>query len=223
MTSGQYKSLLVMLIALVVSSFAQAQEFRLGISAETGIVNRLSGELEVEARKVFSPEPYFSGVFQAKLKYALSRRLDIAASYSYAYIINQFTDYEFRGDESSDRNKFTTDLVYQSRRFSNDVRLTNRFRYQYAVTDDKKPKEYLRNRLMFDYKLNRKMNPYVAIEPYFHLRDNRINIIRFYLGNELPVWKTDMELFYIAEVHLKKGNPFAQYMIGVTFKLDYNR
>jgi hypothetical protein len=219
MTPERNRQLLLMLMALVISVFARAQEFRVGVSAETGIVNRLSGELEIEARKVFSPEPYFSSVFQGKIKYAVNRRLDVAASYSYTYKKNQFTDYTLAGDESSDRDKVTADLVYQPKRFSNNVRLTNRFRYQYAVTDDKKPKEYFRNRMMLDYRLNQKMNPYVAIEPYFHLRNTRINIIRFYLGNEVPVWKTEMELFYIAEVHIKKGNSFAQYMIGATFKI----
>jgi hypothetical protein len=124
--------------------------------------------------------------------------------------------------ESSDRHKVTLDVGYQPKRFDNNLRLTNRFRFQIATLDDNRPKAYLRNKVTLDYKIADNLNPYIALEPYYNLRLQQVKVIRGYLGNEMLLFNTGIDLYYIAELRLKDDNTTdMQYILGLKVKLEY--
>jgi len=67
------------------------------------------------------------------------------------------------------------------------------------------------------------MNVYFAIEPYYRLYRGNVNNVRFYLGNEMPLPGTKIDLFYIAEIRLRPDNTTTQYIIGIKVELDFKR
>lgn len=210
-------------ILISISTFLcgiKAQEYRGGVSAEFSILPRFEGEAGIELRKIFIPESYFNRTFQCSFKYELTGRWSIGTTYSYA-IITEKENQEERSVEAFDRHRLVIDLDYQAKRFGNDLRISNRFRYQVSTADEHDTRQYFRNRVMLDYKISSLMNPYLALEPYYRFDENRVNAVRFYLGNELPVLGSKIDLYYIAEVHLEPEYTTAQYIIGLTLELDF--
>jgi hypothetical protein len=202
---------------------AWAQEYRGGVSADIGITSRLDAEAEVELRRIFYPEYYLNRTFQGGISYNLSRTLNASLSYTFSLIDKDkdFPDPE-EEDETSEKRKISFDLQFQPRRFTNDLRISNRFRYQHTILENEdEPHQYLRNKITLDYKISGKMNPYIAVEPYFQLSENELSVIRFYLGNEVGFIGTKIDLYYIAEIRQGEESPIAQYIIGVTLKLDF--
>jgi len=213
----------ILLIITTVAGCAVAQEYRSAIAAEFRILPRLEAEVNVELRKIFLPESYFNRTFQGSLEYKISESLNIGTTYSYA-IITEKDEYEDeKGDEAFDRNRLAADLVFQPKRFDNDLRISNRLRYQVSTVDDDESKQYLRNRIMLDYRISSAMNPYFALEPYYRFSSERINIVRLYIGNEMPLFKSKIDLYYIAEIHLDPDRNTAQYIIGLSVELDFKK
>jgi len=217
------KRLIALLTFLIIWKSISAQEFRGGVSADFTLLPRLSTELEVEIRKAFYPENYFNRTFQGELSYDVLDSWSVGVLYGFSIIKHNREFSDEAGEESRDRNKFAFNVEFKPKRFNNDLRLSNRFRYQYAIVDDDEPKQYFRNKITLDYKISDKMNPYVAIEPYYRLSSNRISVIRIYLGNEMPVFKIGMELYYITEIKLREEYATTQYIVGLKIKLDYKR
>jgi len=203
---------------------AGAQEYRASVSAEFDILPRLQGEVEIELRKIFYPRSYFNRTFQGELSYEINSLWSIGAMYNFA-IVDEDREFEDEDDgETGDRNKWVVDLTFQPRRFESDLRLSNRFRYQYTIVDDDDPKLYLRNKLTLDYKITGKMNPYIAVEPYLRFDSNKIKIIRIYLGNEMPFFSTKIDLYYIVEISPdRESTTTSQYIVGVAFELDFKK
>lgn len=197
-----------------------AQEYRGGVSAEFRILKRLEAEAEIELRKIFIPESYFNRTFQGSLGYEITNRWSIGATYSYAVITEKHNYDHNISEEALDRNKLAVDLDYQSKRFGNDLRLSNRFRYQISTGDDD-DRQYFRNRVMVDYKISSAMNPYLAFEPYYRFDKERVSIVRIYIGNEMPLFNSKIDLYYIAEIHQDPQYTTAQYIIGLTVELDF--
>jgi hypothetical protein len=200
-----------------------AQEYRGGVGINIDLTKKLSTEIEFEMRKVFYPESHFNKTFQGKLEYSLTDFCGVAASYTYSSIKEQEDDYEEEGTETTDKSKFTADLNFQPGRFHNDLKITNRFRYQYAITDESESTKYLRNKVSLDYRINKTMSSYVAVEPYYQLKSQRINQLRIYIGTEMPVLGTKMEIYYITEVKFKEEFIRTFYIVGASFKINYKK
>ena len=215
----------IILFLLTICQVSLGQEYRGGISAEFSIAPRIEAEAEIELRRIFYPGTYINRTFQGSVSYSFSKSLSADLVYSFALIdkSGEFSETDL-DNEKSERSKLALDLQYQPGRFNNDIRLSNRLRYQYAVVDrDDAPKQVIRERLKIDYKISGKMNPYVAIEPYYSLKVNKIKVVRFWLGNEFPLFGTEMELYYIAEINLKIDHNTVQYIVGATLKLDFKK
>jgi|WetSurMetagenome_2_1015567.scaffolds.fasta_scaffold08682_2 hypothetical protein len=215
------QNLLYALLILAATPVLKGQEYRGSVAADFNILSRLEGEAEIELRKAWIPESFFNRTFQCQIDYALTKRWTVGMMYSYSKITEKAEYTIDEGDENLDRNRFGINLTYQAKRFDNDLRLSSRLRYQYSMVDDAKPRQYLRNKITLDYRITRIMNPYVAIEPYYRLETNKINIFRVYLGNEMPFFNTRLEIYYIAEIRLKIDYTTARYIVGMAFKLDY--
>jgi hypothetical protein len=211
------------IISLFILMLATAQEYRGAVSAEFSLLPNLDAEAEVELRKVFYPGSYFNRTFQGKLSYDISSALKTALSYSYSLIDKdeEFSD-EAEG-ESSERHKVSVDFEFETGRYDNDLKFSNRMRLQMAALDENKPKAYFRNKFSMDYRVSKKMNPYIAVEPYFNIRKGEIKVIRCYLGNELTLFNSNIDIYYIAEIRPVENYTTAQYIIGISVKLDYRK
>ena len=210
-----------LLVLIVLSCSLRAQEYRAGVSVESHILPCLKGEAQFELRSIFYPGYYLNRTFQVELSYEFSQSWNLGAAYSYSYISKDDEFDNVNGDETSDRNKYMVNLEFNPKRYVNDLKISNRIRYQYSTVNGDQSKQYLRNKFTVDYKITSRMNPYMSIEPYYQLEKNKFNIVRFYLGNELPVWKSKIDIYYIAEVHLVPEQVNADYILGLMIELDW--
>jgi hypothetical protein len=215
------KVIFILLILLINIQFIAAQEYRGGLSADIKINGRLKADVDLETRRIFFPGTYINRTAQIGLGYQLKPNLSAKVLYSYAYITRNSEFDKITGDETSDRNRYMFDIQYSPKRFSNDLKLSNRLRYQYTVVRNNKPKQYLRNKFTVDYKITAKMNPYVAIEPYYQIDNNEFRLVRLYIGNEVPVWKTKLDLYYITEFNFLPEHLTTQYTLGLMFEFDW--
>lgn len=209
--------------SLLLVLLASAQEYRGALSADFSLLPNLDAEAEIELRKVFYPGSYFNRTFQGKISYSWSPSWQTGLSYSYAIIDK---DEEFSDDaegESAEKHKISLDIGYETKRMDNDLKFSNRFRIQMSTLDDKKPKPYIRDRFMVDYRITKKFKPYIGVEPYFHLRQQKFKVVRFYLGSDVTLFGTDVDIYYIAEVKPVKYNSSATYILGIAVKLDYRK
>jgi hypothetical protein len=215
---------LIILSIFTLPKGVHAQEYRGGVSAGFEILHGLKGEAEIEIRKIFIPEKYFNRTFQGSVTYNMTKSWTAGITYSYAIISEEDDDDNGdKAEEAFDRNKLSIDAEYQPKRFGNDLRFSNRFRYQVSRIDDDEVKQYIRNRVMVDYKVSTVMNPYVALEPYYRFDKNKVNILRIYIGNEMPLFSSKINIFYIAEIHPGPEYPTAQYIIGLKLELDFKK
>jgi hypothetical protein len=215
-------------VILLCSAFliaANAQEYRVGLSTDLKITSRLKAEGEAELRWMNHPEPYFNRTFQLGVKYAITGNLNADVVYSASFIdkIDRLADAD-EENETAEKRKISFDLQYQSKRLPNDLRFTHRLRFQQSVfLQEDEPHQYLRNKFTMDYKLTYKLNPYLSVEPYFLLNERRFKAMRVYIGNEIAIWKTKLDLYYIAEIRFRPGNTGAQYIVGATVELNFNK
>ena len=198
------------------------QEYRAGVSLNYHLFPKLVVEGESELRTHFKTEPYFNTTFSAHFRYSFFDPLYLGIFYSYSIRSDVLTTKDYN-DEIDDKYKFGFDIAYKSTRFNNDLRFNNRLRYQYTICENKS-KQYIKNKLTLDYKITNKMNPYIAIEPYYSILYNEVNVIRFYIGNEMPLFISKLEFYYIAEIHFReeyfyKKYKSTQYIVGVSYKL----
>ncbi len=198
-----------------------SQEFRGGVAADFGILHRVEGEVELEIRKAWIPESYFSRMAQIQVDYILSDRWSAGLLYSYSYITESGEDALDETNENLERNRFGINISYQTKRFENDLRISNRLRYQYSSVDDKKPTQYLRNKLTVDYRMTKAMNPYIAVEPYYDIVEGELRSVRVYVGNEMPLFNTKIDIYYISEIRHEEEYLDIQYIIGIAIKLNF--
>jgi hypothetical protein len=213
----------LVVLALISTQTLFSQEFRGGVAADFGILPRVEGEVELEIRKAWIPESYFTRMAQIQVDYILSDRWSAGILYCYSYITESGEHALDESNENLERNRFGINISYQAKRFENDLRISNRLRYQYSSVDDKKPTQYLRNKLTVDYKMTKAMNPYVAVEPYYDLGKTKLGSVRVYLGNEMPLFNTRINIYYISEIRHEEEYLDIQYIIGMTVKLNFRK
>ncbi len=202
---------------------AAAQEIRGGIALGYFLSPKVNMEIELQTRKISYPETCFNRNIEVKMDYSLAGLWRLSGSYGYSSLSIQSENLDENENENSDKHKFTGDLVFQPKRFDNDFKLTNRLRYQYSTVDNSRRREYLRNKITLDYKISKKMEPYIALEPYFNLLKQDFRYVRFYIGNELSFNNSKLEIYYITEARLKEENLGLQYIMGATYKFNYNK
>jgi hypothetical protein len=211
----------ILMLALLLCQLARAQEYRLGVEYGLNLLPKLEVGAEAEIHKSFMPESYFVKRIQGKLNYDLTPTLSIGTSYTFSLFTEKGEDDEDEdGTETEEKSKWAADLTFQPKRFSNDVRLTNRLRYEYASSHEEEPKQYIRDKVTLDCKITKCMNPYFAFEPYYQTDRNKIRFVRFYIGNEMPVFKTKIDFYYLTELEIKPENKNIQYILGIMVSID---
>ncbi len=213
-----------LLLAFGIVQSLYSQEFRGGVSADFSILPKIEGEIELEMRGGWVPESYFTRMAQFQVDYVFSKRWSAGLLYSYSSITESGEHALDEANENKEKNRFAINVNYQTKRLDNDFRIGNRLRYQYASVHDKSPKQYIRNKVTVDYRMTKAMNPYISVEPYISISDHEVHTIRVYLGTEMPVFKSKIDVYYISEItHKDEDYLNMQYMIGLTLKLDFRK
>lgn len=194
---------------------------RSSVSLGFDVTSKADAEIAFKTTRISIPDAFSKNTLKCGVDYALSKRWKLSASCHYSFLSRLPENMNESGEETSDKLKLAADLVYEPKRLDNDLKITSRLRFQHTLAEDKKPKDYLRNKTTLDYKISKAMKPYIALEPYFNLHSNRFSYLRFYIGNEMTLRKTKIDLYYIAEARLKQEHFGIQYIIGADFRFNY--
>lgn len=210
--------LIYFLVLFAAISNLHAQELRLGFDYDKDIISNLEISGEIELRKSLDYNNFYYPIFQASADYSFLENFSIGGSVRYSVIPEvKKRSNEVLYEEMDEKWRYTADLKFKTERFKNDIRISNRLRYQYSSENNEKTRSYLRNKISVDYKLNKKMEPYIAVEPYFFSETGKIRKTRLYIGNEVDFFKDKLDLYLIIEVDNRAFSTF--HIVGITYKL----
>ena len=209
---------LYFLLPFTTISNLHAQELRLGADYEKNIIPNLEISGEIEFRKSLNYENYYYPVMQAGASYNFLKNASIGGSIRYSVTPEvEKRNKEVLYEEMDEKWRYTAEFKFKTERFKNDIRISNRLRYQYSSENAEKTRSYLRDRISVDYKLNKKMEPYIAVEPYLFLETGEIRKVRLYMGNELDFFNDKLDIYLIIEANVEEFSTF--HAIGLTYKL----
>ena len=206
-------------ISLLLTSLGiAAQELRIGVDYDRMLPAKFEFTSKVQLRNILIPQNTYYVILQVGLQYEIFENLSLAGTYRYSLIPTEKSENLL--ESLDDKRRYTVEVKYKWPRFDNGIRISYRLRYQHSATHEGKNKDYLRSRLKVDYKLTKELRPYIALEPYYRLGKNEMNRIRLYLGSEINVVRTEIELSYIFEFYTHDDNgAWTSHMIGLFLKL----
>lgn len=194
-----------------------AQELRTGIDFDRMLLTKVEFQSKVQLRHSFDGQNAFSVITQAGLEYKIFKQLSIAGSFRYS--LGSFGRSENSLTSFQDKMRYTADTKVKSKRFDSGVRLRYRLRYQHSKTMQDNSRDYLRNKLVLEYKLIDEMIPYAAAELYYRLDDNELQRFRLYIGSDFKLFKREAELSYILEGEFEDEFFHSFHMIGFFFSI----
>ncbi len=209
----------LLFISLFLTSLGiAAQELRIGVDYNRTLPAKLEFTSKVQLRTILGPQHIYYMILQVGLEYEIFETLSLAGTYRYSLAPTAKSENLLKSLD--DKRRYTAELKYKHPRFDNGIRLSYRLRYQHSATHEGKSKDYLRNRLKVDSKLTKELRPYIAFESYYRLGKNEMNRFRLYLGSEIKVARTEIELSYIFETKTHDDNGrWTFHMIGLFLKL----
>ena len=197
-----------------------AQEIRgeLEFEKDLGKHFEVGGTLGLRKNLTYSDHLVSHGIIQADAAYAPFRFLKFKTGARYAVSIDE--DHDIVGVmDVEDKLRFTTDVLFESHRWDNDLKLSNRVRCQYMVYNSNKSETLWRNKLELDYKLTKHVNPYIALEPFYSFGEQELESFRLYLGADFEIFKHSFDFFVINEFEaFAEGFSLGQIM-GFAVKL----
>ncbi len=215
---GHIKLLVFALLIISLKSFTQ--EFRLGVGYEKEILPNFELDGKAEFRTIFESDNEYYGIFQLGAGYGFLKYFSLGGTIRLSVVrdnIVEKIDSEIE-HEIEEVIRYTGDFKYKTKRFNNDLRITNRFRYQYSDVDAENKRTYIRDKIGLDYKFNKRVKPYIALEPYWRLEKNELRKIRIYIGNELNILKNTLEISFIMEANMKDSETYTFFMVGINYE-----
>lgn len=212
--------ILIILATAMLCLDTLAQEFRAGVAYENEILPNFELDGKAEFRTTFESQNQYYAIFQVGAGYGFFKHFSIGGTIRLSLIPYYLKEEEDKDidHEIDEKTRYTADFKYKTKRFKNDLRITNRFRYQYSSVDDSNPRSYLRDKIGIDYKFNKRVKPYLALEPYWRLEKNTLRKIRIYIGNELEILKNTLEVSFIIEANMKESETYTFFMVGLNYK-----
>ena len=205
------------MLLLFLSSGLSGQEYRMGVEYGQKLIKHLYADGKFEVRNLQQEASTFNSMVQLGFSYELFDDLKLSTAVRYGLGENDPDDEEFEGDYSS-KWRYTGDIKYKTKRFDNDIRFDQRFRYQLVAEPGDESKNYLRYQAKADYKLTNNVRPFVGIEPFYSLTNSKVSALRLYTGGNFEVFKNEIELYLIAEVLNKKSGLQTNYIMGIAYK-----
>ena len=203
-------------ITLIPGFRLSAQELRTGIDFDRMISPKVEILSKVQIRKSIPGQNSWYTIAQLGMEYKLFKQVSIAASFRYSMGPSEIGEYS---NPFRDKMRFTADAKVRSKRFDNGISIRYRLRYHHSSTWEGNSRDYLRNKLLLDYKFNKEMSPYAAAELYFRLGEMEFQKLRLYLGTDIKFFKRNLELSYILEGDIDATYFRSYHMMGLFFRL----
>jgi hypothetical protein len=205
-----------LILLLAVPVLSDAQEYRLGVSYSLPLHKNLETEVKTEYRHLAQINRN-EGMIQFQANWKISEKISTSAGYRY-YLQREVRDDEEGSFILEDKNRFSADLSLKSARFDNDLRVGSRFRYQYAVNGRNRQTVCLRVKTTADYRLNKRINPYLSFEPYFYPESRKFESFRLSAGEEIAVRGKKADVSLTAERN-RRFTDHTEYFLSLLFEL----
>lgn len=114
--------------------------------------------------------------------------------------------------------------VYYKNEIIKNVGFTYRGRMERELSERKIPTHALRNKVVVDYNLSKKADPFIASEIIYkiHYKGNFFNTFRFDIGFVLDIGKRkELNLFYRYQKELNEKNPLQSNIIGINYAYSF--
>lgn len=212
-----YRRIITGFLCLFFMIGIDAQEYRAGVAYKHDIFKWMDADINYEVRSLQKDKNYINCMVQTGISAELLDGLSLGTTLRYLIGDNDDADDEYTGDYSS-KWRFTGDIKYKAKRFDNDVCISQRLRFQHIQENADNESEYLRYKVTFNYRLTKKVLPYVAVEPYYSFEKDRLKALRIETGSKFEIFKNELELFFIAEALNKKNGLKSNYIMGVAYR-----
>ncbi len=215
MTKIGMRTILILQLALFFLLNARGQEIRLGINYSGQILPKAEVEGKLQVRRLDNQAGAYYTLVQAGVQYDLFKNISVSGSFRYS--LAPGNEFESLDLDLHEKTRYTAEFRYKTKRFSNDVRLSNRLRYQHSAIQSNDQKEFIRNKIVADYKMTKAMKSYVAVEPYFLLDEFEISKCRLYVGSVFDVFDSAIEVCFIIEGKMDNKVISTNQMIGIYY------
>jgi hypothetical protein len=207
-----HRILLGILLLMSIVNRALPQEIWMGTGASFDIAKDMSMKFKMQSRFVQEDNFKHGGnMSQIALKYDITKRVGIGATYRY------FSSRAILGEstsDSDDKQRFTMDILLESKKNDNDGRFKDRFRIQHSFKEDGDHDVRLRNRLAYEMKFRKGISFKVSDEIFMEAEEFEfeLNRISFELESRISP-RIDLDTFFHYEKKLE-GNRKSNYIVG---------
>jgi len=210
---------LLMGFLVIFSRMVNAQELWVGVELEKQILPRIKTQAKLQLRNDIDNNSTFidESIIQTYVDYKLFKNVTIGASFRYAIKIENFND-QAAFKSYDEKYRLAADLKYKSNWLNNDIRISNRLRYQYNPSH-KNDKQFVRDKIKCNYKLTKRAIPYLALETFYSIYDETMQTIRLYIGNEFELIYNKLDVYFIFEINEQDHNYQSYQVIGVNYVL----
>lgn len=213
-----FRKTIIGFVALYITTLSlYGQELRRIVEKEGDINKKTEYDLKLQFRNNLDTDIILDRAdFGGKINYRISKKVSISGGLRYS-IKNKGTKEE-NISHSQEKYRLTTDLKYKNKKHFKNLDYSNRLRFQYSIGKHQKEKYYIRDKLAFTFEFSKSITPFVAVEPYYSIDDQKLDVIRFYGGNEFELFNTEIELFFILQINNQKNNFNTEHIYGISFK-----
>lgn len=201
---------------LLLCATMQAQELRLGAGAEFAAQKQVFNG-EVQWRKDMFESSHSVLLMQLGATHRLNNYCRIGADYRYSTGLRGI--YTESNIDYLSRHRVAVELKLYTKRFDNDIRMSNNFSYQLQIREDKRIRNYLRNEIVVDYRITRVFKPFVGAEVFYSMSERSFPMMRFCIGADLSFGKHGIEAAYKADYFLKSNNR-AEYIMQISYVFE---
>lgn len=176
---------------------SHSQEIRFGGEVDMAVTNDLAWEIGGEARASEQFSTFETALVETSLSYELSDHFQVKSGYRHYFIPGSVVP----TDNPNQRKDRITSSFYAEKEIVEDLDVQYRIRYQWQKETEAgeiDSRQYLRNRLEFDYNLTSIADPYISGEFYYRIDEAyQIHQWRFEFGVSVELTDDlDMDVFY---------------------------
>ncbi|MCF8231754.1 MAG: DUF2490 domain-containing protein [Bacteroidales bacterium] len=187
--------MLPLLLGLQIHS--HSQEVRFGGALDMAVTNDFAWEFEGEIRATEQLSRFETALLETSISYELGDHFQVKSGYRHYFISSNVIP---TGSPDDQKDRITTSF-YAEKELVEDLNVQYRIRYQWQKEIDASEinsRQYLRNRLEFDYNLTSIADPYISGEFYYRI-DEEYQVQQWRLEFGLDIELTDdldMDVFY---------------------------
>jgi hypothetical protein len=220
--NGSFNLFLVAGLVFLAGITTQAQVNDAGLwtslSLEKRLNKKFSVELNQEVRLFENLSEVGSFYTEIGASYRLSKIFEASAGY-------RFINKRRLDDSYSIRHRFLVNLNARKKWGQVSSALRVRYQSQYrdvnSSEDGRIPENYLRTKLTFKYDLNKRYQPVLSGETFFHLNHEEGVLMDGYrIGAALEYdlsKRSDVELGYLIDREVQRNNPWTNYVITLSW------